>query len=41
VFTYGRGPNSTEVVTGTFLANKYSNTPAPECKLVGTITVGP
>jgi hypothetical protein len=36
--TYGRGPNSTPVVTATFLANYYTAT--QECKVVGTVVGG-
>ena len=40
VFSYGRGPNSSEIVTGTFLANQWAGGPgqnAGECKVVGTV----
>ena len=36
--TYGRGPDSTPVVTATFLANYH--VPTNECKVVGTVVGG-
>ena len=38
VLSYGRGPDSTPVVTATFLANKFTTT--GECKVVGTVIGG-